>query len=1054
MLALLVGGEGNLARAGLPTWLPRYEADVVLDLAGHEARVRLQATWTNPHVTPTQELVFNAHTRFVVPGNQIGFTAKMLEILRMSPGEALGTKVPPLEVHSIALLDRGWSPTELPFRFEGDTLTSLVVPLPRPIAPGESITVAIDLTMHLPQKQGRWGQWGGITTLSNWLPVFAYYGPKSPRGDEVAPDAPPPATWQPAPFVPWHQPFFNEAALYRVRIELPCEQEVACTGTIVRTTPLPCGKKRVEARADGVRDFALLCSAEYRVFEGEVKAARGVSPVRVRVLALPRHEHYAREMVRVAVQAITHYSRWFGPYPWPDFTIAESYFGWNGNECATLVMIDERVFGMPHVGSGYVEYLVSHEVCHQWWYNLVGTNGYAETWMDEGMASYFSHRLLNGVVGRNNPLMTYPRLLEWAPNIHREDYRSSGMYGTFGRGENGPIVRDMVNYAHLVDLFNHCYDKGSRVVGMLEERLGEAAFLDFMRIVVARYQYRILTIHDFRRELEQYTGKPWQEFFHYWLYGNGVCDWALEKVKIEAPPRCVKGPGATQSGARSRFLLARAKGAEAGHEMGEDCPAPATRVTVWLRQKGEYDEQTILGFALPNSGGYPVRIPILPQAKSYAIDDPPATVTVLSEPGRLGAQVRVEVTLPAEPTQIAVDPDQMLIDRDPSNNFWKTPIRWRVTPLYTFLEETDLTNAYDRWNLIVGPWAYGTAYNDAWYTRSTMFGARAGAYRTQEFAGGAYAAYRPDFRDVVAGVDGVLDHWPFARTQVGFNFEKRLAEIYQGNDDAFRGVLWGRYVFQYGSSLYLPPMHYLETFAAYQDNFLPFSTHPLPGAERYDRTTTGGVHYRINYLTPYWDPEGGFQFDVYYEGGVADLPRQVGVQKLSSQFAIVKSLPDLSRYVSDVPALANTLGPVLTWLGESRLALRMYGGTSMPARGEFFTLGGSQLFRGFDLAERQGSTVWVGSAELRVPIARGLTIDTLDHVASLRKVYGAAFYDVGDAYVTNHAVGPVAHAVGAGVRMDVTWFGFVERTTLRFDVAKTINANSPAQFWFGVMQPF
>ena len=65
-----------------------------------------------------------------------------------------------------------------------------------------------------------------------------------------------------------------------------------------------------------------------------------------------------------------------------------------------LVMIDERVFGMPHVAGSYVDYLVSHEICHQWWYNLVGTNGYCETCMDEAMATYFSNRLINQKLGK------------------------------------------------------------------------------------------------------------------------------------------------------------------------------------------------------------------------------------------------------------------------------------------------------------------------------------------------------------------------------------------------------------------------------------------------------------------------------------------------------------------------------------------------------------------------------------------------------------------------------------------------------------------------------
>src|SRR5262249_54276390 len=155
------------------------------------------------------------------------------------------------------------------------------------------------------------------------------------------------------------------------------------------------------------------------------------------------HEFYAKEMLRIASEALVVYSRWFGAYPWPEFTIAEAFFGWNGNECSTLVMIDQRVFAMPHLALGYVEHLVSHDTSHQWWYNLVGTDGYGETWMDEAMANYFSHRWLNRKLGRNNKLMKYPSGLEWLPNIHREDYRSYGMYSTIGKGENGPVVQEM-----------------------------------------------------------------------------------------------------------------------------------------------------------------------------------------------------------------------------------------------------------------------------------------------------------------------------------------------------------------------------------------------------------------------------------------------------------------------------------------------------------------------------------------------------------------------------------------------------------------------------------
>jgi hypothetical protein len=381
-------------------------------------------------------------------------------------------------------------------------------------------------------------------------------------------------------------------------------------------------------------------------------------------------------------------------------------------------------------------------------------------------------------------------------------------------------------------------------------------------------------------------------------------------------------------------------------------------------------------------------------------------------------------------------------------------VRYRFTPIYTFLEETDLTCHYDRWNVLLGPWIYGAAYYDPWYTRSTMIGARIGLYRTQQFCGGAYAAYRTDFRDVVVGVDGLLDHWPYSPFQIGFNAEQRLAEFYSGDPHAVRAVLFARWVLKYGSSLYLPPMEYLEAFTAYENNFLPFNANPNIKGERFDDVTMLGLHYRKNYLTPYWDPEGGFQLDLYSEAGNAQQPESVCMGELSGQLSYVDSLPDLSGAVADSPLLNTVLGPALRWLGDTRLAVRGYGGVAFPARGEWYTMGGGALFRGFDLAQRQGSTVWVGSAEWRVPLATGLTWDTCDHAIGLRNIYGACFYDVGNAYVQGHQEGPIAHAVGVGLRLDVTWFSFVERTLLRLDVAKTLNAPTPLQVWFGVGVPF
>jgi hypothetical protein len=986
-----------------------------VDVAGHEVRVHQRVTWLNRHQRPAEEIVFNAHSHYQIPDGQVGFLAKMLEILRMSPSDAMDDPRlgPPLHIKTVTL-----GGTQLHFYYQevdpkdpftpeppgerqGECSgTALVVPLPKPVVQGESVTLDLEFSLRLAPKQGRWGQWQGVTFLATWLPVVAVY-------DETG--------WQPTPFIPWHQPFFNEAGIYNARAILPSEEQIACTASVAEVKDLGDGRKQVDFCPVCARDFAFLCSARYQEFLGQVGG------VQVRCLALPEHEHYARLLVRWACEAIPYYNRWFGPYPYPQFTIAESYFGWNGNECGGLVMIDERIFNMPHIACNFVEYLISHELCHQWWYNAVGTNGYCETWMDEGLATFFSHRLMDKKQGHNSTLLTFPNGLGWLPNIHRENYRNVGLLGTLGRGENGSTVQPMPGYSHLVNLLSLAYDRGSLVVGMIEERLGgETVFFDFMRTVYAKYQFRILRVADYQHELEAYTGRSWQEFFDHWVRGASLTDWSIEKVKLEPVKDAVPVPERPVS-----FVDALH-----GHRPDGN---RGYKATILLHQKADYSEATVLGICLDGGEGYQIRIPIEPRADILQLDDPLACVQTLS-PNR----VRVEVFLPCKPTQISVDPDQVLLDPDRSNNHWKSKCRLRFSPLYTPLEEVGYTNDYDKWNLNFGVGILLQAYTDPWYIRSPIAGLRADVFRTEQFNGGAYLGYRSDDRSIVTGVDGLWQHWPWPHTQVGFNIERRLTTIGSDNDrEGDHGVIFGRYVFQYGSSLYLPPMHYAEAFSDIQDHSLLEPRNPVPGADHFDHRTEVGLHYHIDYLTPYWDPEGGFRFDISYANGIPIFGEHEAYNRMDGQFSVVKGLPDWT-------------GP----LSQTRVAARIYAAGGLPDKGEYYTLGGANLFRGFDVQERQGNAVWVASLEWRIPIVRHVNWDCCDHVAGIRNVYVAPFYDVGDAYVLGHEVGPVAHALGVGLRLDVAWLSVIERTTLRFDVAKTVNSSAPWQFWFGIQHAF
>lgn len=984
--ALLVSAEQVRAvEPPLPPHLPRYEVAVRIDPAARQAGVRQRVTWTNPTARAVADLAFNFFPHYTIPPGEELLFAKTLEMLRVAPAQALDRSGHQGRLNSATLLSqsgRPAAPHPLSFEYEPHNPTALRFRLPHPVGPGETVTVELDVTVRLPEKQGRWGQWQGVTYLTNALPLLAFC-------DDTG--------WRPVPFIPWHQPWFNEAGVFTATVTLPADEVLVCPA-VARRERLTDGWKTVEFAPFVGRDMAFLCSRRYREFRGQTQLPDGRT-VPLRCFAFPEHEWYAAEILRIVGEAIPVYSDWFGPYPHEQFTVAESYFGWNGNECAGLVMVDERVLGMPKLARGYVEYLVSHETCHQWWYNLVGTNGYAEPFMDEGAAAYFTHRLLDQKRGRNNDFLAWPGGLEWLPNIRRENYRLGSMYAAVRNGKMQPAAQPLPEYGHLGNLFTGAYDRGSKVFGMVEDRLGEAEFLAFVRGLVAKYRWRVLQAADLRRELEAHTGHSWGEFFDRWVYGRGLTDWAVEGVTV----------GAARPGPRVE-------------------PARGAEVSVVLRQGREYTEPTVVGFTLP--GGRVVRVPLPAGDTPVSLPEAGASVTPLG-----GGRWQLTARLPAEPTQVEVDPDRVLLDADPANNRWKPEVRARLTPLYTMLDETDLATDYDRWNVTAGPWVWGAAYPDPWYTRSTMAGLRVGANRPNVARGGLYAAYRTDYRDLVVGADLTI---PRELAEIGFNYERRVAGPWGDVDGAGgpqRASAYYRWTIRQGSSLYLPPMVYHEAFVAYQDNFLPFARTAAPGAVRWDRAWDLGWHLRANLYTPYWNPETGGWVDVAFSGGEARVPAWTGTAQGRLELAGVHTLPDE--------------------FGGVRLAGRAVGMMAFPDRGQFFALGGGTLFRGYDLAERQGSALWVANAEVRVPVVRGADWDALDHTFGVRGVSAVAFYDVGDVYVRGRSVGGrVAHALGAGVRADLAVFSFIERATFRFDVAKTVNDATPLQFWFGLQQAF
>lgn len=943
-------------RLAIPPGLPVYEINARLDLDRKQVAARQRVQFTNRSKVPVRELVFHVYPRYQVQSSDRVALTKTLEVLRLSPDEAMDAQGRRMTVGAVRAQGRS-----IPFSFDPKLDTIMIVPLGREVPPGEAVVLEIDFVVDLPDYWGRWGHHRGITYLLNWYPVLAHHDDNG---------------WERTPFVPWHQPWHQEAGHYTVRFDLPENQVVASTGRITRRDPLPEKRQLITITGAPARDFAFVCSDRFEVLEEQVGATR------VRVVAFPEHGRNAQRVMQFAQEVIPLYEGWFGPYYDEEFEIAPSFFGWNGNECSGLVLLDDRVMRLPAPGVRYLDHLVTHETLHQWFWNVVGSDGYAETFMDEGIVNGITAIRLDKKYGRNGPLITWPGALSWLPTIGREDLRLAGYYGWRARGNNGTVIQDLGKMGNLGSLFSLAYDRGGKVIGMIHNRLGPDRFNAFLGKVYFDYAFKTFRYEDLKRELAAFDPSfDWRQFLDGWLIEHRETDWALARVDVD---RNVTGAGERE-------------------------------VTVEIQQKGQMLEPTVV---LCRCGDVDLRVPIWPDRGSY--DVPNARVEHQEKTDKWVVRVQA----PAAPSQVMVDPDHALLDAAPDNNRWKPEVAWRLTPFVTPMDESSQFQAYDRPSIVAGP------FIDQ-YARG---GLKVGIQRVDHWSITGWAGTEPALREAIFGGQATLYHFPWPKWSAGVFYEEGLYNFY--NDQRHSGGrAFMRYRFLESPSFLLDDQGFAELYFGtgwefwQGDDGRPVQTGQLRAF---------GARFHMSTLFPYWDPVEGYLIEASAEYGNRAFGSSLDYTRVTLEYGIVRPFPTLG----DEPS-------------KSRIALRLYGGYGSPNDAYLFRLGGGRRLRALDLQEQLGSSVWLGTAEWRYPLWRGIDQDMLYRVLSLKNLVGAVFYDVGQSYFGDHW-GPVVHGVGVGIRVDTVLFSFLERATLRVDIAQPLGLRpglGPV-LWFGLNQVF
>lgn len=196
-------------------------------------------------------------------------------------------------------------------------------------------------------------------------------------------------------------------------------------------------------------------------------------------------------------------------YPYARYSqIAVSEFIFGGMENTSATTQTDRTL---HDARAHLDFssdpLVSHELAHQWFGDLLTCRDWAHAWLNEGFATFFE------AVYREADLGYDEYLYDIFGCVERYLHEDSSRY-------RRPIVYN--NFRDPIELFDrHLYEKGAAVLHMLRGELGERRFWRAIRRYVADNAQRSVETIDLIRAIEAASGRNVRGFFDQWIFRGG-----------------------------------------------------------------------------------------------------------------------------------------------------------------------------------------------------------------------------------------------------------------------------------------------------------------------------------------------------------------------------------------------------------------------------------------------------------------------------------------------------------------------------------------------------
>ena len=387
------------------------------------------------------------------------------------------------------------------FYFFNNDIAVLV--LNHPLLAGNHIKISTPFRVHIPYSFSRLGYTDESFQLTQWFPKPAVFDKDG-----------------------WHYfsyrdqgEFYSEYGTYKVKITVPEKYTVASTGNLKSTKSID-SKKILVYSEKNIHDFAWFADSKLKIDIDSVQLPYSQRWVKTISYYNPSSKlwHNANKYIQ---DAIYYYSLWLGDYPYKTCKAIQSELGAGGGmEYPTITVIGAGSDAFS------LESVIMHEVGHNWFYGILGSNERNYPYLDEGLNSAYESRYLetkypnkiDGIVNldkfsvKHTQLDYYTYLLSASRNTDQAANLSSEQYSS-------------INYGTIV------YKKNAAIINYLRNYLGDDEFDKIMKIYFETWKFKHPQPDDLRRVFENNCDKDLKWFFDDLLSSRKKMDYKISSIK-------------------------------------------------------------------------------------------------------------------------------------------------------------------------------------------------------------------------------------------------------------------------------------------------------------------------------------------------------------------------------------------------------------------------------------------------------------------------------------------------------------------------------------------